>query len=156
MAHIEIVEDADVVSWQFIDPSTKQVFDSKFKLRVVTSSLQRELRRKYTKHEFVRGTRQENFDWAKFNDDCIDFAVVEWTEVKRKGVDIPCTRENKLLLPEMVKAEIIRLCLGKELGEIVAGEDEQPQDEMEGEQSPRPPDGVGRIRSFNSVPGSNG
>lgn len=141
--HIEIADDADVIQWQYRNPETNEAFDSVFTLRVVPSAKQRELRRLHTKHLFIRGSRQEDFDWAKFNDDCIDFAIVDWRDVKRRGADVPCTRETKLQLPEMVKIEIIRLCLGRELGrEAVDDADERALEHAyavpEGEQGPRP------------------
>lgn len=113
---IRITDDGDVQTWQFKHPETGKVFDSVFKLRIVPSDLQRVLRRKYTKFEFVRGQRVENLDWAAFMDDCLDHAIVGWSHVKTNDVDVPCERRFKLLLPEAVKQEIIRLCVGKELG----------------------------------------
>lgn len=119
---IQITDDGDVQTWQFKHPETGRAYDSTFRLRIVPSDLQRVLRRKYTKFEFVRGQRNEVLDWAAFMDDCLDHAIVGWSDVKSKGIDIPCERRFKLLLPEAVKQEIIRLCVGKELGTEAAPE----------------------------------
>lgn len=136
---IEIADNDVVTPWQFKNPETGVTFASTFLLRVVPSDEQRRLRKRHTKYEFVRGARQENFDWAAFSDDCLDYAVVDWREVKQRGQDLPCERFYKLLLPEAVKQEITRLCLGKELGQVQGSDEggEIAADE-EGEQRPRP------------------
>jgi hypothetical protein len=119
---IEIVENNDIVGWQYVNPDTKQQYDSQFNLRVADKDVQKKWKKKYTRVEMSRSGRQEIVDWAGYNEDALDFCIVGWTGVRRKGVDLPCEREWKLLLPEMVKAEIIRLCIGKELGQAQADE----------------------------------
>lgn len=118
---IEIVDDDDVREYQFQHPDTKVLYNSWFTLSVVPPSEQRRLRKKHTTFENTRSGRVENFDWQGFTDDCLDFAIKAWRGVCTKGVELLCARENKLRLPEIVRAELARLCIGKELGEIRAG-----------------------------------
>ena len=136
---IEIVEDGDVRDWQYTNPENGQKFDSVFQLRIAPDDVQKIWKRKYTTKEFNRGVRNEVVDWVKYNQDALDYCIVGWEGVKREGVDLPCEREWKLRLPEMVKAEIIRLCIGKELGEIAVGEGDG-QAEGTGEEGPQASD----------------
>lgn len=117
---IELVEEEDVVPWQYKDTLTGQVFDSIFKLRVVPNSLKRAWEKDHTDVTFNRRGRQEDFNWGPWVDRCLDYAIVSWEGIMSKGQPLPCTSENKLKLPEVVRAEIVRLCVGKELGEIIA------------------------------------
>jgi hypothetical protein len=92
-------------------------------LRVIDEERERAIRRANTgKARFERGQRFEPFDAAGFIADVIDYAITAWTGVRSQGRDLPCTREFKLLLPEAIKTDVIRLCLGKEAGETVADE----------------------------------
>lgn len=116
---LEIVTDDDVIRWQFTDPDTKQVYDSIFNLRVVPEALKRSWDKKFTEVEITRRGREEKLDTWAFIEQCLDYAIVSWENVQRQGVDLPCTREWKVRLPEVVKAAIIRLCVGKELGAAV-------------------------------------
>lgn len=120
---IEIVRPEETHKWKFVDPSTKQQYDSEFELRVVGKELERSLRKKHTRVEFNRHGRNEVVDTGEFVDDVIDYAIVNWSGVRHQGRELPCTKEFKIMLPEIVRAEVIRLCLGKELGEILAGTD---------------------------------
>lgn len=118
---IEIASEDDLIPWQFVHPDTKERWDSVLHIRIVPNDLQRRLKDRFTKPDFRRGQKYEDFNWPLFMDECLDYAIVRWEGVKRKGEDLPCEREWKLRLPELVKAELIRLCIGRELGEIQAG-----------------------------------
>lgn len=125
---ISIVEDNEQFTWQFRDPDTGVVWDSKFTLRTVPETLQKKWRKEFTKPEFRRGQRHEIMDATAFADRCLDYAIVGWADIKHptrtnpdgSKQDLPCTSEWKIRLPERVQAEIIRLCVGKELGNDVA------------------------------------
>ena len=135
---IEVVEDGEVRDWQYTNPETGQQFDSVFHLRVAPDEIQKVWRKKYTTREFNRGQRVENVDWVKYNQDALDYCIVGWEGVRAKGTDLPCEREWKLRLPEMIKAEIIRLCVGKELGQV--GVDAVAAVDEDGNEGPRVPD----------------
>lgn len=116
---IELVEDEDVLPWRFTDPTTKITYASEFQLRVVPNSLKRLWEKEHTDTSYTRRGKQEDFNWGPWVDQCLDYAIVGWDGVRRRGQELPCTPENKLKLPEIIRAEIVRLCVGKELGEIM-------------------------------------
>ena len=82
------------------------------------------LRKRHRTTKFVHGARTEDFDAFAFAADVLDVSIVNWRGVCAQGGEpLPCTRETKGLLPERVKAEVVRLCLGKEAGlEAAPGE----------------------------------
>lgn len=87
-------------------------------LRIVDDATEKKLRKAATgKAQWDRGQRFEPFDAHKFINSVIDYAIVGWDGVRAKGADLPCTPEIKLLLPERVKTDVIRLCLGKDASE---------------------------------------
>jgi len=122
---IQIAHDDETREWQATDPDTRETYESYYTLRVIPQSVQREIRRKHTTASFVKGVRVESLDGGKFTDDCLDYAIVSWRGVTGRNrstgaiTDLPCTREYKLAQPEWIKAEIIRMCLGRELGQMV-------------------------------------
>lgn len=130
---IEVMEDDDVIDWQAQDPDTKEKFESRFKLRIVPNSVQKVFRKNRTKMEFTRQGRQENLDTTAYVEDCLDYAIVGWSGVFRRirrpdktieRIELECTRENKSRLPEFVRAQIVQMCVGKELAMMLAGSDE--------------------------------
>jgi len=126
--YIEIV--TDTFDWN--PEGTKTTF----KLRIVDDATEKKFRREsQPKAKWVRGRQVDNFDQHAFVNKCLDYAIVEWSGVRHKGVEFPCTTANKLFLPETVKTEIIRLCLGKQAGELVAGD----SDEDESAEAPADP-----------------
>jgi hypothetical protein len=119
---IEIVQPDDVRDYQFVDPDTKVKYDSVFQIRVVPNDEQKKMRKRATTFENTRRGREERFDWQSFVEECLDYAITGWKKVQMKGQDLPCERQYKSMLPEIVRAEIVRLCVGRELGEIQAGQ----------------------------------
>jgi hypothetical protein len=113
---VEIAEPEDVFPWQYTDPDTKQKFASVFHLRIVPEDIQTFYRKQYTKPTWDAGRRVEDVDWAAFTNDCLDYCITKWEQVKSRGVDLPCERKYKVLLPDRIQTEIIKLCVGKELG----------------------------------------
>jgi hypothetical protein len=97
--------------------------DTVLTLKVLSDAQTKALRKKHTKHEWVNGQRLQTVDGAAMADDMIDAALVGWTGVQdRAGKPLPCERALKLLLPERVQVEIVRLCAGKEAGFAHEGE----------------------------------
>ena len=103
--------------------------DASFTLRVLADDQIKALRKRHTKTEWANGQRLQNVDGAALANDMIDAALVSWRGVKdSKGTELPCERAFKLLLPERLQVEIVRLCAGKEAG---FGEGEVGGDEGE-------------------------
>lgn len=139
---IEIVDEGDVHPWHYRDPQTKRRYNSVFNLRVIPKEVENRLRKKHNRFEFVRGARVDDFQSADFVADVIDYAVQGWSGVTTNGREIPCTKETKVRLPEPIKAEIVRLCLGRELGMALAAlraeEDQTDTVNGEGGETARP------------------
>ena len=94
------------------EPSEAQII-----LRVIGDEQTRVLRKKHTKVEWVNGQRISNVDGLALAEDLIDAAIVRWSGVKdSRGTDVPCERAFKLLMPERIQLEVMRLCAGKEAG----------------------------------------
>ena len=91
--------------------------DARFTLRVLGDQQIKALRKKHTKSEWLNGQRVQTVDGGELANDLIDAALVGWTGVQdSKGTALPCERAFKLLLPEKLQVEIVRLCAGKEAG----------------------------------------
>jgi len=91
--------------------------DTTLTLKVLSEAQTRALRKKHTKHEWANGQRIQTVDGAAMADDMIDLALVAWTGVRDShGQALPCERAFKILLPERVQVEIVRLCAGKDVG----------------------------------------
>lgn len=104
-------------------------------LRIVDDATEKRLRKAATgKPVFERGQRHEPFDSHKFIATVLDFAIVGWSGVRHQGRELPCTLEFKLLLPERVKTEVIRLCLAKEASDVEA-EDDDAAEPVDGKKS---------------------
>ena len=84
-------------------------------LRIVPDDVEKKLRKQATgKPKFHKGVMREPFDAHAYLALVFDYCIVSWRGVQHAGVELPCTLEYKLLLPEPVKIEIKRLCLEKE------------------------------------------
>lgn len=102
-------------------------------LRIVDDAVEKRLRRQATgKPVFERGQRHEPFDSHKFIASVLDYAITNWSGVRHQGQDLPCTLEFKLLLPEWLKTDVIRLCLAKEAGAARGADADDAGDEDEG------------------------
>jgi hypothetical protein len=133
---IEIADDSDIIPWQFTDPDTKIKAASVFQLRTVPNEIKKQLEFDYTKVEFTRRGKQETFDWQGYVAECLDYCIVGWKGIKRQGEDLPCELEWKTKLPELVKADIIRLCVGRELGQLQSGVKPSQLPEVEADADP--------------------
>lgn len=122
--YITIAEPDDTFPWQYTDPDTKDKLATVFHLRVVPEEVQKEFRKRHTKVVWDAGRRVEDIDWVAFTEDALDYAITHWEGLKAKGGrDLPCERPYKKLLPDRVQAEIVKLCVGKELGREAASSD---------------------------------
>jgi hypothetical protein len=91
--------------------------EAKLTLRVLADAEIKTLRKKHTKTEWQNGQRVSNVDGAALANDMIDASIVGWSGVHdSKGVPLPCERTFKLLLPERLQVDVVRLCAGKEAG----------------------------------------
>lgn len=124
---ITIIENPrDTFRWHYSDPDTGQRFDTEFELRLIPDDTNTVFRKRHTRTEWKNGQRREEVNGDGYGDDLIDYAIVGWQgmyAVNREGQksEIPCERRYKVMLPEKLKAEVIRLCLGKELGQALGG-----------------------------------
>jgi hypothetical protein len=121
---LTIVEDDDIFPfvWEEFDGTT-------FDLRIVSDDRHKTIRRQHTKTKFNQGQRHEITDWTAVTEACLEYAIANVRGLKARGksgepVDLDFAklehaRQNqiKALLPERCKAEIIRLCVGKEAGD---------------------------------------
>lgn len=123
--YITVAEDP-TFEFRFTDPDTRKQAESVFVLREVPDDVESVIRQRHTTHEYHRGRKQEDLDAEKYSADILDYAIVEWREVRGiKGGQpfaLECNAANKVRLPEKVKSEIIRVCLGKEAGTLMAKE----------------------------------
>jgi len=120
---IQLIDTDDAFDWTPTD-DTGTLYDSVFSLRLVTDEVDRELRARHTRQAWDKKTHRaiDKLDEAAFVADVIDYAILGWTGVKaaRTGDELACTTALKARLPERWKAEILRLCAGKEDGDVVA------------------------------------
>jgi hypothetical protein len=116
MSYITIIQPEETFTHRPMLPDGS-LADTTLTLKVLSESQTRALRKKHTKHEWLNGQRVQTVDGAAMADDMIDAALVAWTGVKdSRGQALPCERAFKILLPERVQVEIVRLCAGKEAG----------------------------------------
>lgn len=129
MAFITIVETDEAFPWQPIDEESGKPYESSFSLRIVPDDIDRDIRKKHTRPSFEKKTRRmvDKLDDASYIADVIDYAIVGWTGIKAAttGAELPCTADMKGRLPEKWKAEILRLCSGKEAGDVVAAAEQE-------------------------------
>jgi hypothetical protein len=120
---IEIVDDSDVFPWQYTDRDGIQ-YDTVFQLRLIPDSVDNQWRKELTKRKFEKGQPVEKLDNVEYVKRVLNMAVVNWDVLRLRtpsGVkDVPCELHYKLLLPELLKAAIVRVCVGKELGMAIA------------------------------------
>jgi hypothetical protein len=131
---IEIIGEDETFPWQYTSAGGRK-FDSKFVLRLVPDDAMTRFRKAATgKPKWKHGQKDVEIDWGKFTALQVDHAIVSWEGVRAKGAatDLPCEFKYKQLLPERIKAEIIRLCAGKEAG---LEEDEEDSTEEEPEEA---------------------
>lgn len=147
---IQIVDPTDTFTWRPYDERTAQHSDTVFTLRLVPDSVQDALRKKHTAPDtFKRGRRiVGEVAFGAFTDACLDYAIVDWTDLYAVRLNhlgevasrtlMPCTSDAKKALPEWVRAEIVRLCIGKEAG-MSTGDDalDEAPDEAPVEIAPR-------------------
>jgi len=107
--------------WIYTDPDTKKRYPATvFTLVQLPDEAVKEIRARHTTVERTGHSRDELVDNRDFSDDVLDAAIKSWTgmyaargETKQP---LECTRAMKLALPTKVKAEILRVVLGKEAG----------------------------------------
>lgn len=87
------------------DPETTYV------VRQIPPAVNREIAKRHTKPTVNRATgqREQIADHTAILDDMLDYALVSWSGIQLKGVDAPCTRDNKLLLDHTRKVALIGL-----------------------------------------------
>ncbi len=124
MAFIQIVEPDQTFPYTPLDESGRKL-ESQFELRLLTEDELTQLRKRHNSYVWKNRQRLEEFDRFGFAADVVDKAIVSWSRVRRAGTDedLPCERKYKLLLPERLQVEILRLCAGKEAGELFQEED---------------------------------
>jgi hypothetical protein len=124
MAFINIVETDESFTWRPVDDATGEPYESALELKIVSDETTKDLRRKHTKPTFDPKTRarMDKLDDFAYVADILDTAIVSWTGVKnaKTGEELPCTSALKARLPERWKAEIFRLCVAKEAGDVVS------------------------------------
>lgn len=129
MAFIKIVESNDAFPWHPVNEETGEKYDSVFKLRIVPDEEDAQIRKRHTRPQWEKKTRRmvDKLDDAAYLTDILDYAIVDWSGIQSatKGTDLPCTSDLKARLPEKWKAEIIRLCSGKEAGDVIAKADQE-------------------------------
>jgi len=107
--------------WIYTDPDTKKRYhETVFSLVQIPDDEVKAIRAQHTTIERTGHSRDELTDNKDFSNDVLDRAIKGWTgmyaargETKQP---LECTREMKLALPTKVKAEILRVVLGKEAG----------------------------------------
>lgn len=116
-AFIEIVEESETFPWHYTDADGITYTDTKFTLRILPETLDKQWRRELTKKERDRGNVREVLNWDVYSQRALRHCVVDIDGLRKKGQPIAFRPDEHLrLLPERVKAAIIRLCVGKEAG----------------------------------------
>ena len=69
-----------------------------FKVRYLLPEKIRQLRKNHVKMKMKRGQLQEVVNDDAYNEDLVDYMVVDWKGVELKGKPVECNKENKLLL----------------------------------------------------------
>lgn len=126
---IQIVETDDAFDWTPLDDETGKPYQSTFQLRVVSDDADQDLRRRHTRAVLDKRQRKmvQTLDEAAYIADLLDYAIVGWAAVRSAttGLDLACSAPMKARLPERWKAEILRLCAGKEAGDVVAQREQE-------------------------------
>jgi len=109
MAFIEIIEDGE--SFEKVFPGYEE---TSFTLRRCSLSHIREWQKKHTSFVFDKLQKKEveKVDTDKVDEEALDFCVTGWSGVISPvtGDDIPCTREYKTKLPDLIKVGIMNEC----------------------------------------------
>lgn len=129
MAFITIVETDEAFAWQPTDEDSGKKYDSVFSLRIVPDEVDKDIRKRHTKQVWQKKTRSmvDKLDEPSYIADLIDYAIVGWSGMKAAstGAELPCSTEMKTRIPEKFKAEVLRLCSGKEAGDVVAAAEQE-------------------------------
>jgi hypothetical protein len=128
---IEIIPDDATFEWSPIqDEGSGRRWDSRFTLRKMPQAERRALARKHTSHKFIRGQRQEILDTQAFADEALDAVIVDWSDLYMRSNGVrqpwPCTTSNKQQLPETIKGDIARMCLGVSFDDAFDGAGTDP------------------------------
>lgn len=123
MSFIEIVADNTSFEWRPSDPSGA-TSESVFVLRKLSRAERQQFQRQHTSKKWVRGVQQERLDAEAFADDVLDAVIVSWRDIyvlepngsgmTRRALE--CERPYKIMLPETLKAEIVQMCVGGDMG----------------------------------------
>lgn len=126
--YIQVLDDDEQFSWS-PDTGDGEKSASEFTLRTVPEDVLKRLRKVHTHRTFKHGQQVEDFDAFSYVADVLDYAIVTWAGVLRSKTreDLPCTKANKVRLPERIKTEIMRLCAGKEAGSALDDEGDDPK-----------------------------
>lgn len=131
MSFITIVQDDEDFEWSPIDETSGEKSTSVFMLRIVSDEVDERLRKENTRPVAQkRGPMVKELNQPKYIAAVIDYAITGWRNLKdaRTGADVACTTAIKTRLPENVKADVLRLCSGKEAGEVVAAAEQEKKD----------------------------
>jgi hypothetical protein len=126
---IEIVEESQTFDWCYTDGEGVTYTDTKFTLRILPEGLDRQWRKELTRKERDKGQVREVLNWDLFSQKALAYCVINITGLRHKGQELKYDPKYLVLLPERIKAAIIRLCVGKEAGleaATTAAEDEHP------------------------------
>lgn len=129
MAFIKIVESDEAFEWSPVHEEKGEPYESVFQLRLVTDDVDGALRKKATGRIKDERSRMmvDKLRESEYIAAVLDYAIVGWRGVQsaESGKELPCTTALKARLPERWKAEILRLCAGKEAGDVVAHSDQE-------------------------------
>jgi hypothetical protein len=118
--YIEIIDDGDTFTWAV--PGYQK---ARMTLRKVSNADRDRVQEQHTRVKFDRGVRRDVQDTAAIGKAWLDLAIVDWDGflIRTNGQRVPleCTVETKSKLPEALKADVIRMCLGGEAPEVDEG-----------------------------------
>ncbi len=142
---IKIVDTDDAFDWTPVNEENGKAYDSSFQLKIVTDDDDKALRKKHTHQVFDKKQRRmvDKLDEASYIIEVLEVAIVGWKGITSAttGAELPCTNDLKGRLPEKWKADILRLCAGKEAGEVVSADQEKKALKTTSLSSPTAPDG---------------
>lgn len=127
---IQIIDDSAVIEYRQYFADADRFSESVIKVTPLSDARKDVIMKAHTTTKIKRGGRVvEKTNWPAWTLQVLDEAIVGWDGVFYAGtkVPVPCTKELKGKLPEVVKADIIRIAVGREALPTQADEEDEAE-----------------------------
>ena len=127
---IKIVDEGTPFPWHYVDENGN-AFDTIFTIRTLPKAKRQEFDKQFSKRKWTRGVERVKVDRDGFADACLDYSIVDWDRLvmitmnpdgTQKEVEVPCETRYKRLLPELLKASLTMVTVGRDVSEAFGGE----------------------------------